>query len=71
MFRENDEFDTSVFRKDAFSRLCTNFISFVKLEHKFGLVHNLLNHCFFFSDFLKFNHKVRKGKKILLKNLYL
>ena len=29
---------TSVFRKDTFSGVCTNFSSFVALEHKFDLV---------------------------------
>ena len=46
----------------------TNFISFVPLEYKFGLVHTLSNHCFnLSSDFLKFHHEVDKLKKISLK----
>ena len=36
--REKDKFTTSVFRKDTFSGVYTNFSSFVALEHKFGLV---------------------------------
>ena len=36
--REKDKSTTSVFRKDTFSGACTNFSSFVALEHKFGLV---------------------------------
>ena len=36
--REKDKSTTSVFRKDTFSGVCTNFSSFVALEHKFGLV---------------------------------
>ena len=35
--REKDKFTTSVFRKDTFSGVYTNFSSFVALEHKFGL----------------------------------
>ena len=69
VFRENDKFDTSVFRKETFTGVYTNFISFIPLEYKFGLVHTLLN--FFFnlsSDFLKFHHEVDKLKKILSKN---
>ena len=37
--REKDKFTTSVFRKDTFSGVYTNFISFVPPEHKFGLVY--------------------------------
>ena len=46
IFRENDKFVTSVFRKETFSGVCTNFISFIPVEYKFGLVHTLLNQCF-------------------------
>ena len=31
VFRENDNFVTSVFRKETFSGLCTNFIGFIPL----------------------------------------
>ena len=49
----------------------TNFTTFLPLEHKFGLVHTLLNRCFNLSfDFLKFHHEVDKLKKILSKNTY-
>ena len=55
IFRENKKFVTSVFRKDTFSGVYTNFVSFIPLEYKFGLVHTLLNRCFnLSSDFLKF-----------------
>ena len=68
IFRENDKFVTSVFRKETFSGVYTNFISFIPLEYKFGLVHTLLNRCFnLSSDFLKFHHEVDKLKKILSK----
>ena len=71
IFRENDKFVTSVFRKETFSGVYTNFISFIPLEYKFGLVHTLLNRCFnLSSDFLKFHHEVDKLKKILSKNAY-
>ena len=72
IFRENEKFVASVFRKDTFSGVYTNFISFISLEYKFGLVHTLLNRCFnLSSDFLKFHHEVDKLKKILSKNAYL
>ena len=71
IFRENDEFVTSVFRKETFSGVYTNFISFIPLGYKFGLVHTLLNRCFnLSSDFLKFHHEVDKLKNILSKNAY-
>ena len=71
IFCENDKFVTSVFRKETFSGVYTNFISFIPLEHKFGLVRTLLNRCFnLSSDFLKFHHEVDKLKKILSKNAY-
>ena len=71
IFRENEKFVTSVFRKDTFSGVYTNFISFIPLENKFGLVHTLLNHCFnSSSDFLKVHHEVDKLKKLFSKNAY-
>ena len=70
-FPENEKFVTSVFRKDTFSGIYTNFISFIPLEYKFGLMHTLLNRWFnLSSDFLKFHHEVDKLKKILPKNAY-
>ena len=69
IFRENDKFVTSVFRKETFSGVYTNFISFIPFEYKFGLVHTLVNRCFnVFSNFLKFHREVDKLKKILSKN---
>ena len=53
--REKRKF-TRVFRKDTFSGVYTNFISFVALEHKFGLVYTLLHRSFtIVSDFSKFH----------------
>ena len=71
IFRENNKFVTSVLRKETFSRVYTNFISVIPLEHKFGLVHIFLNRCFnLFSDFLKFHHEANKFKEVLSKNAY-
>ena len=64
IFRENDKFVTSVFKKETFSGVYTNFISFIPLQYKFGLVHTLLNRCCnLSSEFLKFHHEVDKIKK--------
>ena len=38
IFRENGKSVTSVFRKETFSGVYTNFISFIPLEYKFSLV---------------------------------
>ena len=46
IFRENNKFVTSVFRKETFSGVYTNFSSFIPLQYKFGLVNTLLNCCF-------------------------
>ena len=71
IFRENDKFVTSVFRKETLIGVYTNFISFLPLEYKFLLVYNLLNRCFnLSSDFLKFHHEVGKLKKKFSKNAY-
>ena len=69
IFRENNKFVTSVFRRETLSEVYINFISFIPLEQRFGLVHTLLNRCFnLSSDFLKFHHEVENLKKILSKN---
>ena len=70
IFRKNGKFVIFVFKKETVSGVYTNFISFIPLNSKFGLIHTLLKCCFFnlSSDFLKFHHEVDKLKKILSKN---
>ena len=59
LFKENEKFVTSAFGKDTLSWVYTNFLSFISLEYKFGLVRTLLNRCFNLSSvFLKFCHEV-------------
>ena len=59
--REKDKFTTSVFRKDTFSGVYTNFSSFVALKHRFGLLYTLLHRSFItVSDFSKFHFEVEK-----------
>ena len=72
VFRENDKFFSSVFRKDTFGRVYTNSISFIPLDYNFGLVQPLLNRCFSLSfDFSKFHHELDKLKnKTLSRNAY-
>ena len=70
IFREKYKFATSVFRKDMFSGVYTIFISFVALEHKFGLVYTLLYRRFTTApDFSKFCFEVETLKKTLQKIL--
>ena len=60
IYREKDKFRTTVFRKDTFSGVYTNFSSFVALEHKFGFVHTFtkkFHNCLIFPNFiLKLKH---------------
>ena len=67
--REKDKFTTSVFRKDTFSGVYTNFSSFVALKHKSGLVCTLLHRSFtIVSNFPKFHFEIETLKKALHKN---
>ena len=69
IFRENGKFATNVHRKETFSRVYTNFSSFIPLEYKFGLPYTLLHRCFnLVSDMSRFHLEVDKLKEILLKN---
>ena len=38
VFRENGKLVTNVYRKETFTGVCTNFSSFIPLEHKFAVV---------------------------------
>ena len=63
----------SIFRKDTFTGLYTNFSSFVVLKHKFGLVYILLLLRRSFTivfHFSKFHFEVETLKKTLPKNAY-
>ena len=69
-FEKKQKFVISVFRKCTFSGVYPNFISFLQLEYKLGLVQTL-DRCFdLSSNFLKFHPEVDKLKKILSKNTY-
>ena len=71
VFRENGKFVTTVYRKEIFTGVYTNFSSFIPLEHKFGLVYTLLHRCFcLVSDISKFHFETEKLKEILLANGY-
>ena len=69
IFRENGKFATNVHRKETFTRVYTNFSSFIPLEYKFGLPYTLLHRCFnLVSDMSRFHLEVAKLMEILLKH---
>ena len=69
IFRENEKFATNVYRKKTFSRVSTNFKSFIPETYKIGLIKSLLFRCFSLcSDFIKFHHEIDNLKSILYKN---
>ena len=61
----------NIYRKETFTGVYTNFSSFIPLEHKFGQVCMLLDHCFcLVTDMSKFHFEIKKLKEILLSNRY-
>ena len=69
IFRENGKFATNVHRKETFSRVYTNFSSFIPLEYKFGLPYTLLHRCFnLVFDMSRFHLEVDKLMEIILKH---
>ena len=70
IFGENDKFGTNVYRKKTFSRVYTNFKSFIPETYKIGLIKSLF-WCFSLcSNFIKFHHEIDKLKSILYKSSY-
>ena len=69
--RGNNGFETNVYRKPTFSGVYSNFVSFLSLGYKSGLVFTLLHRIFnIVCDVNKFHTEVRKLRVILLKNGY-
>ena len=64
VFCENGNLVTNVYRKETFARVYTNFTSFIRLEHKFGLVYMSLYYCFcLVSDISSFTLKLKNLRK--------
>ena len=62
---------TNVYRKKTFSKVYTNFKSFILETCKIGLIKSLLFRCFSFCcDFIKFHYEIDKLKSTLHKNSY-
>ena len=63
--REIKKLTTSVYRKSNFSRVFTNFKSFIPTFQKFGLVYTLLHRCFnITSSYEKFHSEMNALKQI-------
>ena len=56
IIREKDKFTTSIYRKPTFSGIYTHFDSFLPSSNKTGLLHTLLDRCFWIcADWTKFH----------------
>ena len=57
ILHKNEKFATNVYRKKTFSRVYTNFKSFIPETYKTGLIKSLLFRCFsLYPDFIKFDN---------------
>ena len=69
--RDNNKFMTSVYRKSNFSRVFTNFGSFIPKSYKYNLLFTLLHRAFkLCSNFECFHHEIDKLKTIFENNSY-
>ena len=66
IYRQNNKFTTSVYRKPTFIGVFTNCQSFTPTVYKFGLVYTLLHRCFnIASTYQRFCNDIKASKKIL------
>ena len=66
-----DNFETSIYRKETFTGLLTNFCSFVPLIYKVALIKTLVNRIFFIcSNSQLFQKNLKYLKEILDKNMF-
>ena len=71
IFRDVNGFTTSVHRKDTFSGVFTNYVAFIPVEYKRGLIATLLHRAYTINSSLSGLHEeLTKLKKILKKNGY-
>ena len=67
----NNKLTTSVYRKPSFSRVFTNFKSFIPTVQKSRLVYTLLHRCFnITSSYEKFHNEINPLKQIFKLNGY-
>ena len=71
VFRESDKFSSTVHRKDTFSRVYTNFRSFMPDTYKGGLISTLLYRAYMISSsFEALHNEIENLKRIFGKNGY-
>ena len=71
MSRSENDFETSVYHKPAFSGVYSSFNSFIYDRHKIGLIFALLLRIFsVVSDFSSFHTEVSHLKNIIRKNAF-
>ena len=69
--RENGSFTTSLYRKETFSGVYTNYNSHLSNNYKLGLIYTLLHRAYTICSNRNYFHcEVRKLKDILLANSY-
>ena len=69
--RDNNKFMTLVYRKPTFSRVFTNFGSFILKSSKYNLLFTLLHRAFkLCSNFERFHQEIDKLKTIFENNAY-
>ena len=71
VYRGNNRFETSVYRKSTFSGAYTNYRSFIATEYKSSLITTLLYRSFtIVSDYHKLHEEIVKLKSVLRQNGY-
>ena len=69
--RDNNKFSTSLYRKETFSGVYSNFHSFMSSSYKEGLIFTLLHRIFVITSSYQILHEeICKLKTILLKNAF-
>ena len=69
--REEGKLITSIYKKDTFSGVYSNFYSFIPREYKKGLLNTLLYRAYMISSsFLLFHEEINKLKEICQKNSF-
>ena len=71
IFKNNDKFETTLFRKTTFTGLLTNFISYIPMDYKLGLIKALIHRCLqICSKWQLFHTEIVNIKDLLTKNCF-
>ena len=69
--KNQGKFETSIYRKETFSGVYSNFHSFIPLEYKHGLLRTLLHRAYVISSsYINFHVEITKLKDIWIKNSF-